>query len=105
MRFRSKVLESFLRVPGLETEYNFVTAIPRSIAFVRMRADFEYLGRKESSHHAAKILAVNGLSSSSGKEAPPNFRLSGDMLVAFFSVSDQRMKSRPALIYFREIDA
>jgi len=71
--------------PGVKTEYNFVTAIPRSIAFVRMRADFEYLGRKESSHHAAKILAVNRLSFSSGKEAPPNFRLSGDMLVAFLA--------------------
>lgn len=44
--------------PGVRTEYNFVTAIPRTIAFVRMQGDFEYLGRRDNSHHAAKILAV-----------------------------------------------
>lgn len=44
--------------PGVKTEYNFVTAIPRTIAFVRMQGDFEYTGRRDSSHHAAKILAV-----------------------------------------------
>jgi len=44
--------------PGVKTEYNFVTAIPRTIAFVRMQGDFEYLGRRGSSHHAAKIMAV-----------------------------------------------
>lgn len=45
--------------PAVKTEYNFVTAIPRAVAFVRMQADFEYLDRKEASHHAAKILAVD----------------------------------------------
>jgi hypothetical protein len=44
--------------PGVRTEYNFVTAIPGTIAFVRMQGDFEYKGRRDSSHHAAKILAV-----------------------------------------------
>jgi hypothetical protein len=43
--------------PGVRTEYNFVTAIPRNTEFVRMQGDFEYL-RTGSSHHAAKILKV-----------------------------------------------
>ncbi len=44
--------------PGVRTEYNFVTAIPRTISFVRMQGDFEYVGRGDNSHHAAKILSV-----------------------------------------------
>jgi hypothetical protein len=43
--------------PGVKTEYNFVTAIPRNILFVRMQADFAYLIAGET-HHAAKILKV-----------------------------------------------
>jgi len=43
--------------PGVKTEYNFVTAIPRHISFVRMQADFAYLVGGET-HHAAKILKV-----------------------------------------------
>ena len=44
--------------PGVRTEYNFVTAIPQNVAFVRMEAGFVYLGHRNDSHHAAKILAV-----------------------------------------------
>jgi hypothetical protein len=57
--------------PGVRTEYNFVTAIPRSIAFVRMQGDFEYMDRKDASHHAAKILAID-VSGSAHKVGAPN---------------------------------
>jgi hypothetical protein len=43
--------------PGIKTEYNFVTAIPQHISFVRMQGDFAYLMNGET-HHAAKILKV-----------------------------------------------
>ena len=43
--------------PGVRTEYNFVTAIPRDTEFVRMQGDFEYL-KSGNSHHAAKVLKV-----------------------------------------------
>ena len=43
--------------PGVKTEYNFVTAIPQDIAFVRIQGDFAYLAKGET-HHAAKILKV-----------------------------------------------
>lgn len=44
--------------PGVTTEYNFVTAIPDTIEYVRIQADFFYLDRKGESHHAAKVLKV-----------------------------------------------
>ncbi|WP_437522582.1 hypothetical protein WME79_31900 [Sorangium sp. So ce726] len=44
--------------PGVRTEYNFVIAIPKTVAFIRMQGDFQYLGRQDATHHAAKILAV-----------------------------------------------
>ena len=44
--------------PGIATEYNFVTAIPDTIEYVRMQADFVYLDRADESHHAAKVLKV-----------------------------------------------
>ena len=34
--------------PGVKTEYNFVTAIPRSIAFVRMRATSNTWGERKA---------------------------------------------------------
>jgi hypothetical protein len=43
--------------PGVKTEYNFVTAIPERMSFVRMQGDFTYLPTGET-HHAAKILKV-----------------------------------------------
>jgi hypothetical protein len=57
--------------PGVKTEYNFVTVIPRDIAFVRMQGDFEYLERKGASHHAAKVLMVD-VSGSPRRGASPN---------------------------------
>ena len=56
--FVPKTWEHTFVYPGVKTEYNFVTAIPGTIAFVRMQGDFEYLGRRNSSHHAARVLAV-----------------------------------------------
>lgn len=52
----SSWLYSFI-YPGVKTEYNFVTAIPENVLFVRMQGDFEYFEREES-HHAAKVLSV-----------------------------------------------
>jgi len=43
--------------PGVKTEYNFVTAIPVDVSFVRVQGDFEYIPSGRS-HHAAKILKV-----------------------------------------------
>jgi hypothetical protein len=51
--------------PGVKTEYNFVTSIPRNISFVRMQGDFTYLQAGET-HHAAKILMVPDFKSSDG---------------------------------------
>ena len=43
--------------PGVKTGYNFVTAIPADVSFVRVQADFEYVSPGRS-HHAAKVLKV-----------------------------------------------
>lgn len=43
--------------PGIKTEYNFVTAIPKDVQYLRMQGDFKYL-RIGTSHHAAKIQKV-----------------------------------------------
>ena len=43
--------------PGVKTEYNYVTAIPSDVSYVRIQGDFEYL-RSGASHHAAKVLKV-----------------------------------------------
>lgn len=45
--------------PGVKTQYNYVTIIPESTAFIRVQADFEYMTNRES-HHTAKILKVPG---------------------------------------------
>lgn len=44
--------------PGVRTEYNYVTTIPKDTVFMRMQADFIYPDRDDESHHAAKIIAV-----------------------------------------------
>lgn len=43
--------------PGIQTEYNYVFAIPGDMLFVRIQADFKYPGPSKS-HHAARILKV-----------------------------------------------
>jgi hypothetical protein len=43
--------------PGVETEYNYVAAIPSDMLYVRIQGDFKYL-RTGASHHAAKVLKV-----------------------------------------------
>lgn len=43
--------------PGLQTEYNYVIAIPADVSHIRMAGNFEYLMNGET-HHAAKVLSV-----------------------------------------------
>jgi hypothetical protein len=59
-RFIPESWDSSFIYPGVKTEYNFVTAIPQHISFVRMQGDFVYLldGKDGYTHHAAKILKV-----------------------------------------------
>jgi hypothetical protein len=46
--------------PGVRTEYNFVTMIPADTMFVRMQGDFIYAKGINNTHHAARVLSVNG---------------------------------------------
>jgi hypothetical protein len=43
--------------PGVKTEYNYITAIPLNVSFIRVEGSFSY-DREGSSHHAAKLLKV-----------------------------------------------
>jgi hypothetical protein len=43
--------------PGVKTEYNYITAVPVNVTFIRVEGSFFY-ERLGSSHHAAKLLKV-----------------------------------------------
>jgi len=43
--------------PGVKTEYNYITAIPLDVSYIRVEGSFSY-DREGSSHHAAKLLKV-----------------------------------------------
>lgn len=44
--------------PGVTTEYNFVAAIPRDVAFMRLQSRFVYHDRPAEDHFAARAMAV-----------------------------------------------
>ena len=43
--------------PGVKTEYNYITAMPLNVSFIRVEGSFSY-DREGNSHHAAKLQKV-----------------------------------------------